>query len=170
MPLVNQEAKDLIAQFERGFFDLRRWAISRVNVFVVPDQGCSLDAHDIQTLRPSTADDFASAKPKPMRAYTNGNSLGGRKVYRDKFEMQVRHYHFCKKVAVSFDGKIYRATDAEIEAALHNDRDAPLTDAATYVKAVQELRRRHALMKPRKKRGRGESGSGQKRRRVKVAT
>lgn len=84
VPLVNQEANDLMAQF--GVFRQRKWESPRANVFVVPDQGCSLDAHDIQKFRPSTADYFASATPKPMRAYTNGKSLGGRKVYSEEFE------------------------------------------------------------------------------------
>lgn len=122
-------------------------------MFFIPGDGSLLDAHDIEKLRPSTSEDFSIATPKPMSACVNGDSRR-RKVPWTLFRTQERSYHLCRKVAVSFDGKVHRATDAEIEAALKNEKGAPSTSAVTYVKAVQEVRRRHAMARAR------QSGSG----------
>lgn len=59
----------------------------------------------------------------------------------------MRSYHLCREIAVAFDGKIYRATDAEIEAALRNETGAPSTDAATFVKAVQKAYRQYLIVR-----------------------
>ena len=69
-------------------------------------------------------------------------------------------------MAVSFDGESFRATDGEILAALAQTEGAPQTDAATYVKAVLEARRRHAARNARKL---GDGGSHAKRRRLQAA-
>lgn len=75
-----------------------------------------------------------------MPSYITGSSVS-RKEFKSVFRRHEKSYWLCKKVAVSFDGTIYRATDAEIEAALDKEEHAPSTDAALYVKAVQEIRR-----------------------------
>ena len=111
------------------------------------------DAHDIEVLRASKAEDFAIATAKAMPAHLKGHSVK-RKAFEGVFRRHKRSYHLCRKVAVSFDGKVHRATDAEIEAALKNEKGAPSTSAVTYVKAVQEVRRRHAMARAR------QSGSG----------
>lgn len=116
--------------------------------FLVPGEGHLLDAHDIEKLRTSTSDDFASATPRPISACLNGDSRR-RNVPENVFRNQEKSYQLCKRVAVSFDGKIYRATDAEIEAALKNEKSAPSCSVGTYVKAVQETRRQHAAIRAR---------------------
>ena len=111
------------------------------------------DAHDIEVLRASKAEDFAIATAKAMPAHLKGHSVK-RKAFEGVFRRHKRSYHLCKKVAVSFNGKIYRATNREIEAALKNEKSAPSTDAATYLNAVQEVRRQHATKRA------GHSNSG----------
>lgn len=108
-----------------------------------------MDARDIEKLRVSTCDDFGTATPKPMSACLNVDSR--RKAVPPSIckKLQIS-YALCKKVAVSFDGQIFRATDAEVEEALKIERDAPSScSAAIYVKAVQEIRRRHAIARAR---------------------
>ncbi|CAM9368164.1 unnamed protein product [Laminaria digitata] len=112
--------------------------------FVVPGKGFWFDAHRIERLRCSTYEDFAVAIPKPMPVYIRGNPFCHTEN-SVQFKRQEIGYHLCRRVAVSVDGKIYRATDAEIAAALKSNEEAPSCSAATYVKAVQEVRRRHAL-------------------------
>lgn len=138
-PHVRQDVKDLIADHEFGFFAKNKWETA-LKTFVVPGEGYWLDEHRIEKFRTSTREDLDLATPKPMPVYINRNPLSHVAPKR-KFWTQVKHYHLCRKVAVSFDGMIYRATNAEIETALQNEKDAPSSDAATYVKAVQEVRR-----------------------------
>lgn len=145
---VDDEIKKLIKMFAHSFFSGLRWpAVGKT--FIVPGVGHLLDAHDIDKFRLSTADDLAIAKPKPMSACLNGDPRR-RKVHKGRFREQQRNYHLCKKVAVSFNGVIYRATDSEIEAALQQEEDAPSIDATTYVKAVQVVRCQHALVRARR--------------------
>lgn len=144
---VSQEVKDLIAQHELGFFAKAKWA-TVLKPFVVPGEGYWLDEHRIEKFRTSTREDFDIAIPIPMPAYINRNPFSQVEPKRT-FWNQVRHYHLCRKVAVSFDGEVYRAIDADIELALLNEKGAPSTDAATYVKAVQEMRRRYPVTKAR---------------------
>lgn len=146
-PHVEDEVTKIIQTFGSNFFCGRRWPAVG-NPFVVPGEGHLLDAHDIEELRLSTADDFAIATPKPMSACLNGDPRR-RKVSDTKLREQTRNYQLCKKVAVSFDGQVYRATDDEIEAALQNEENAPSTDATTYLKAVQEVRRQNAMARAR---------------------
>ncbi|CAM9121391.1 unnamed protein product [Scytosiphon promiscuus] len=58
-------------------------------------------------------------------------------------------YHQCKRVAVSSDGKVFRATDKEIEAALNKEPEDKKflhgMKAGTYVKLIREARRRHRV-------------------------
>ena len=145
---IDDQVKTLIKTFEHTFFSGLRWpAVGKT--FVVPGESHLLDAHDIDKFRLSTPDDLTIAKPKPMSACLNGDPRR-RKVHLGRFRAQQRNYNLCKKVAVSFNGMIYRATDSEIEAALQHEEGAPSTDAATYVKAVQEVRRQHALVRARR--------------------
>lgn len=83
----------------------------------------------------------------PMPVYIEGNPWK-EPWHKAAYEMQANCYRLCRKVAVSTDGKIYRATNAEIEQALLHTKNAPSTDGATYVKAVQKVRRRHAITTP----------------------
>lgn len=64
---------------------------------------------------------------------------------KSQFDAQERGYHLCKKVAVATDGTIYRATDGEISETLAKCNGAPATDAPTYVKIAEELRRRQKV-------------------------
>lgn len=127
-----------------------------------------MDAHRIQMFRTSTREDFKSATPKPMPVYINGNPYGGKEP-EQVFRIQEKGYRLCRKVAVSSDGEIFRATDREILAALTETEGAPSTDAATYLEAVQEVRRRDAVTEVRE-RGNGEKSSEAKRRRVHITT
>lgn len=140
-PHANQEVEDLIAEHEIGFFAKNKWETA-LKTFVVPGEGYWIDEHRIEKFRTSTREDLDLATPKPMPVYINRNPLSHAEPKR-KFWTQVKDYHLCRKVAVSFDGMIYRATNAEIEAALQKEKGAPSSDAATYVKAVQEVRRRY---------------------------
>lgn len=150
VPHVSQEVKDLIEQVdlvERGFFSKCYWALCKT--FVIPGDGYWRDgddidkAHKIEKFRRSTHQDFVSATPRPMPEYIKCYR-SGRVVTKSGFNKQARSYHLCKKVAVSFGGQIYRATDEEIESALQHEKGVPSTAAATYVRAVQEVCRRHA--------------------------
>lgn len=150
VPHVSQEVKDLIEQvdlFEHGFFSKSQWALC--TTFVIPGDGYWRDgndidkAHKIEKFRRSTHEDFVSATPRPMPEYIKRNRWG-RVAAKSDFNRQTRSYHLCKKVAVSFSGQIYRATDEEIESALQHEEGVPSTGAATYVRAVQEVCRRHA--------------------------
>ena len=114
--------------------------------FGVPGQGYWLDEHRTKKLRTYTHEDFDSAATKPMPVYIDRNPFS-HKEPKIIFVNQANHYQLYKKVTVSVDGEIFRATDAEIEAALQNEKSAPSTDAATYVKAVREIRRRHPTTK-----------------------
>ncbi|CAM9368091.1 unnamed protein product [Laminaria digitata] len=155
VPHVSQEVEDLIAQFKLdfGFFSANRWKYT-CKPFFRPGEGYWLDKHNIQQFRTSTYEDFASATPKQMPTFIKGNRLQ-HLASQCAFRAQEKGYHLCKKVAVSFDGRIFRATDAEIEAALKNEYNAPACDAATYVKAAREVcRRRSATARAR------QSGSG----------
>lgn len=147
VPVVSQTVNKLIAEFELSFFKMDRWRAA-CKPFVVPGEGYWMDIHRIEKLRTSTFKDFTSATPMPMPVYIDGNPFIHVKT-NSVFKQQVRPYHLCKKVAVAFDGKVYRATDAEIEAALQNEETAPSCSAATYVKAVQEVRRRHEIERAR---------------------
>lgn len=149
-PHVDDDVKTLIDTFGRSFFKPSRWPIV-VEPFIVPGERHLLDAHDIEMFRSSASDDFAISTPKTMSACLNAVSRTG-KLFDNVVRKQKRGYQLCRKVAVSFDGKIYRATDAEIEFALQHEKDAPSTDAATYLKAVQEVRRRHARARARARR------------------
>lgn len=131
---------------------MRKW-VSMCQPFHIPTEDCVLDLRDIEKLRTSTSKDFATATPKPMPAYIAGPSVRNSE-HKCVFKKHEKSYRLCKKVAVSFDGTIYRATDAEIKAALREERYAPRTDAATYVKAVQEVRRQHEIKRAR------QNGSG----------
>lgn len=164
VPHLDEDTKKLVEKFEHGFFAKNR--LSReCRTFVVPGKGYWDDSNDIETIRKSTYEDFITATPGPMPRYMKPNpySLWGSKRHCND---QVKGYHLCKKVAVSSDGKIYRATDEEIVAALKKIKDAPSTDAATYVKAVQEVRRRHAIATKAQKTTSDETASSPKRRRV----
>lgn len=149
-PHVDDDVKTLIDTFGRSFFKPSRWPVV-VEPFIVPGERHLLDAHDIEMFRSSASDDFAISTPKTMSACLNAVSRTG-KLFDNVVRKQKRGYQLCRKVAVSFDGKIYRATDAEIEFALQHEKDAPSTDAATYLKAVQEVRRRHARARARARR------------------
>lgn len=147
VPQVNPQVNDLIARCTSryGFFAKANWRAS--SPFVVPGEGYWVDTHRIERLRTSTFEDFDVATPMPMPVYIERNPWAKYKtklIYLD----ESRRYRLCRKVAVSSDGKIYRATDAEIEAALQTAKNAPSTDAATYVKTVQEVRRRHKIATP----------------------
>lgn len=83
----------------------------------------------------------------PIPVYIQGTSRNEPGL-KARYEIQAKCYRLCRKVAVSTDGNIYRATNAEIEKALLHTKNAPSTDGATYVKAVQEVRRRHAITTP----------------------
>lgn len=143
VPDVNDEAKKIIDTFRKSFFSGNRWVATCITFFV-PIEDCLLDRRDIEKLRASTSEDFVTATPKPMPAYIKGSSVN-RAQFKCVFRRHEKSYRLCKKVAVSFDGTIYRATDAEIEAALEKEKHAPSTDAATYVKAVQEIRRQQEI-------------------------
>lgn len=134
----------------------------------LPGEGYWLDAHHIKLFRYSTYEDFATATPKPMPVYINGNPWG-REFPKATFIMHQKGYHLCKKVAVSVNGDIYRATDEEIEAALAEHETAPDLDAATYVKLAQETRRRHAIERALNSAGGGGKAGQSKRRRVHAA-
>lgn len=136
--------------------------------FILPGEGYWLDASNIKMFRKSTHKDFAKATPKPMPIYIDGNPHCTRET-KALFGLQETGYHLCKRVAVSADGNIYRATDAEISAMLAKTKGAPTTDAQTYVRAVVELRRRHALESGSGPSGSGNDASGRKRRRISAA-
>lgn len=146
-PHVDKHVKKLIKKFELTFFARHRWA-AECKPFTLPGEGYWLDAYRIESFRSSTYEDFAVAVPKPMPVFLKGNPFGS-VAPRGLFRKTEKTYHLCRKVAVSSDGKIYRATDAEIQAALQCDKKAPSCSAATYVKAVQEMRRRHAITRAR---------------------
>lgn len=145
VPHASKEVNEILETYKRGFFDIHRWRCLR-STCVLPSEGCWLAEHDIQQLRATTHEDLASATPKPMMGFDETNPQQNR-LSRFNLRMQEKSYHLCRKVAVSFDGKIYRATDGEILAALAKTRGAPSIDAATYVKAVQEILRRREVLK-----------------------
>lgn len=146
MPLSAEQdgdTKKLVEKFEHGFFAKNRWS-RECRPFVVPGKGYWDGSNDIERIRKYSYEDFITAIPGPMPWYIEPNPYpfwGSKRTCN----AQVKGYHLCKKVAVPSDGKIFRATDQEILAALKKIKDAPSTDAATYVKAVQEIRRRHAI-------------------------
>lgn len=142
----------IVEAFELTFFAKVRWPVGLIP-FVVPGEGYWLDTDGIERLRASTFEDFNVATQKRMPAYIPNNSLW-RISPKTKFRLQEKAYRLCRKVAVSSDGKVYRATDAEIESALKTDPNAPSCSAVIYVKAVQEVRRRHAVSRAR------QGGSG----------
>ncbi|CAM9203038.1 unnamed protein product [Laminaria digitata] len=143
VPHVDDEAKRLFERYSRSFFYGGRWKTG-CKPFFVPREDCASDALSIEKLVTSTPENLASAKPRAMPAYTDGAS-SRHKVCKSYFSNHKKSYHLCKKVAVSFDRKVYRAPDAEIEAALRRHPGAPSCSAVTYVKAAQEARRQHAL-------------------------
>lgn len=157
------KANALIEAFKGGFFQRQRWSHQR-KAFVNPGEGYWLDTNNIQQLRNSTHDDFVTATPKPFPVYIERNPYSAANP-KTLFSAEAKGYYLCRRVAVSTDGNIYRATNDEIEAALADIADAPSTDAPTYVKAVQELRRRHAIAKALEN-GVGNAPGEPKRRRV----
>lgn len=164
---VNEGARKLVEDFKHGFFARQRFGRA-CRTFFLPGEGYWLDENRIQVFRKSTFEDFNRATPKPMPVFIKGNPHSG-KESKQQFKVQEKGYHLCRKVAVSFDGEIFRATDREILAALAATKGAPLTDVATYVKAVQEVRRLHAVSQV-PERGNGVQTSKVKRRRVHITT
>lgn len=143
---MSQDVKELVKQHEfgsHGFFNRCQWAIA-CKPFVIPGKGYWRNDHNIRLFRPSTDEDFDTVTPAPMPEFIRRNPWTRVKP-KDAFGRQVKSYHLCKKVAVSFGGNIYRGTDAEIDAALKYVKNAPKCDAATCVKAVREVCRRHAV-------------------------
>ncbi|CAM9693461.1 unnamed protein product, partial [Laminaria digitata] len=160
VPHLDRATKKIVEKYERSFFARNRWS-RECRTFVLPGQGFWLDAHGIQKIRKSTHEDFASATPRPMPVYIKPNPYAAVERMQE-FRVLEDGYHLCKKVAVASDGRIFRATDSEIVAALAKCKNGPSTSAATYVKAVQEIRRRHD--------GSVQSASSPKRRRLHVIT
>lgn len=102
-----------------------------------------------------------------MLVYIDGNP-GRDKTPERYFKTQQRNYDLYKRVAVSFKGRIYPATNAEIAVALTKAEGTPDVDAATYVMLVQETRRCHEVERALL-RGKSLVNDQPKRRRVQVA-
>lgn len=166
-PHVSEQAKQLVDRLGKGFFRQDSWARPCAS-FVLPGEGYWLDDNRIQEFRASTYEDLVRATPKPMPVYIKGNPYCPMQG-QSRFHKQKQGYHLCRKVAVSFDGEIFRATDEEILAALAKHEGAPATDVATYIEAVKEVRRRHAAKEAHKSDCSGNP-SDKKRHRVDGAT
>eukprot|EP00752_Nemacystus_decipiens_P007950 g7103.t1 len=111
-----------------GFFEARRWRETRT--LVCPGDGYwkEPDDHRILEFRTPTDADLKIAKPRAAPTYIAKNPYCGT-VPKRMFNCCMHLYALGKKVAVS---------------ALKETRDVPVgLSANTYLKAVQEARRRH---------------------------
>lgn len=134
------------AHIESGFLEQRRW--KPTEPFVRPGDGYWDDTHDFEEFRTSTDEDLRVAQPVRAPVYIAKNPLCG-KTPKHTYDRQRLMYYLCKKVAVSKDGVIFRATDKEIEDALKKEAKSKKflknMRAGTYVKVIQEARRRHRI-------------------------
>ncbi|CAN0208652.1 unnamed protein product, partial [Pylaiella littoralis] len=142
----NTEVAKFVDDNIDGFLAKKRWPISHTS-FVRPGDGYWKDDHGdnppIQSFLTSTADGLEKAEQRPMPEYIAGNPFW-RIEPKWKFVKQEEMYRRCKKMAVTCDGKPFRATNEEILDALEEDGiDLNGKSAEFYVKAVAEARRRH---------------------------
>lgn len=155
---VNEDTGDVmdpeVAQFvdehimNDGFLSRRKWP-SYYTPCVRPGDGYWLDDDGdgplIQAFIASTADGLETAQQRRMPDFIWGNRF---RLTRPKrlYDKQEDMYRLCKKIAVSPDGKIFRATNEEILDALEACELHSLgMSAEFYVKAVAEARRRHLI-------------------------
>lgn len=126
-----------------GFLASSKWR-TKYKPFDRPGDGFWIENHGddppAQSFLPSTAE-LKNAKQRRAPEYIVGNRYG-KSMSKLSFNNQVKLYHRCKKVLVSRDGTVFRATDEEIEAALRADGRGSLS-ANFYVRVVSEMRRRH---------------------------
>ncbi|CAM9121453.1 unnamed protein product, partial [Scytosiphon promiscuus] len=129
-----------------GFLERHRWKPTKS--FACPGEGYWTDKHGISEFRTSTDEDLRVARPAPAPKYIAPNPLC-RDVPKHMYDKQRVMYYQCKKVAVSRDGQVFRATDKEIEAVLKKESGRKkflrTMKAGMYVEIIREARRRHRL-------------------------
>lgn len=127
-----------------GILENGRWRTTSYKPFERPGKGYWDDKHKdyppVQSFRPSTAE-LKNAQQRPAPKYIGNNQ--GPETRKSMYMVQLNMYHRCRKVLVSRDGTVFRATDAEIEARLKKDGGvAESLKAGFYVKVISETRRR----------------------------
>lgn len=133
---------------EKGFLSRKKWPLSYED-FKRPGDGYwkddDEDGSPIEAFVTSTPDRLEKAEQRCMPAYIPYNALASEHP-KGKYEKEGQRYRCCKKIAVTSDGKTFRATDKEILDSLRKSKlDSHGMSAEFYVKVAAETLRRHQI-------------------------